>query len=134
MSADHICPTFPAFSCTCSTCSTDLIMDSAVLHTAYNTSSTNMTPCSTRMLDVLTALTMCAVVPQGLRYSVWPADGPMFPKLRLKYKPNLISLAGGISGWKVTDPEARATPLEPSQWREMIAEAQVRDISQGERT
>lgn len=30
---------------------------------------------------------------QALRYSVWPANGPMFPKLRLKYKPNLISLA-----------------------------------------
>jgi predicted sulfurtransferase len=30
---------------------------------------------------------------EGLRFSVWPANGPMFPKLRLKYKPNLISLA-----------------------------------------
>lgn len=63
-------------------------------------------------------------VTQGLRYTVWPADGPMYPKLRLKLKPNLISLAGGMAGLPVTDPSARATPLKPSQWREMLAQAQ----------
>eukprot|EP00878_Enallax_costatus_P041732 GHUV01048602.1.p1 GENE.GHUV01048602.1~~GHUV01048602.1.p1 ORF type:complete len:255 (+),score=82.60 GHUV01048602.1:611-1375(+) len=31
---------------------------------------------------------------QGLFHTLWPADGPMFPKLRLKLKPSLISLAG----------------------------------------
>lgn len=31
---------------------------------------------------------------QGLFHTLWPAEGPMFPKLRLKLKPNLISLAG----------------------------------------
>ena len=31
---------------------------------------------------------------QDLFHTLWPADGPMFPKLRLKLKPNLISLAG----------------------------------------
>ena len=63
---------------------------------------------------------------QGLRYSVWPADDHMYPKLRLKYKPNLISLAGGMEGLPITDPAARATPLEPAQWKDMIATAKVR--------
>lgn len=57
----------------------------------------------------------------GLRYSVDIVDGHMFPKLRLKYKPNLISLAGGMAGLPVTDPSWRATPVEPSQWRDMLA-------------
>lgn len=35
---------------------------------------------------------------QGLFHTLWPADGPMFPKLRLKVKPNLISLAGTCAG------------------------------------
>lgn len=59
---------------------------------------------------------------QGLRYSVYDADDHMFPKLRLKYKPNLISLAGGMSTIPVTQPSARATPVEPSQWKQMLAE------------
>ena len=50
----------------------------------------------------------------------------MFPKLRLKYKPNLISLAGGMGGLPITNPQSRATPLEPSAWRDMIAQAEVR--------
>ncbi|EFJ51382.1 hypothetical protein VOLCADRAFT_103426 [Volvox carteri f. nagariensis] len=62
---------------------------------------------------------------QGLRYTLWPADGHAFPKLRLKHKPNLISLAGGMEGLPITDPAARATPLEPSKWKEMIAQSQV---------
>ena len=59
---------------------------------------------------------------QGLRYTVWPATGQMFPKLRLKTKPNLISLAGGMEGLPVTDPSCRATPLEPKAWKDMIAQ------------
>jgi predicted sulfurtransferase len=47
-------------------------------------------------------------------------DGHQYPKMRIQYKPNLISLAGGMSGLPVTDPAARATPLKPSQWREML--------------
>ncbi|GLI62237.1 hypothetical protein VaNZ11_004832 [Volvox africanus] len=61
---------------------------------------------------------------QDLRYTIWPAEGHAFPKLRLKYKPNLISLAGGMETMPVTDPAARATPLNPSRWKEMIAQAQ----------
>ncbi len=58
---------------------------------------------------------------------VWPAVGPMFPKLRLKYKPNLISLAGGMERLPVTEPGSRAKPLEPTAWKDMIAEAEVRE-------
>jgi predicted sulfurtransferase len=57
----------------------------------------------------------------GLKYSVDPVDTHMFPKLRLQYKPNLISLAGGMAGIPVTDPEARATKVSPKDWREMLA-------------
>jgi len=59
---------------------------------------------------------------QGLRFSVFRADEHMFPKLRLKYKPNLISLAGGMSTVPVTDPSSRATSIEPSEWRRMLSE------------
>ena len=38
----------------------------------------------------------------------------MYPKLRLKYRPNLISLAGGMQLLPVTQPEARATPTPVS--------------------
>lgn len=47
----------------------------------------------------------------------------MFPKLRLKLKPNLISLAGGMEQLPCTDPAMRATPLQPSEWREKMAHA-----------
>lgn len=62
----------------------------------------------------------------GLHYTVWPAPDHSFPKLRLKYKPNLISLAGGMQSFRITDPAQRATPLEPADWKRMIAEAKVR--------
>ncbi|KAF5839642.1 hypothetical protein DUNSADRAFT_301 [Dunaliella salina] len=65
---------------------------------------------------------------QDLRFSVWPAEGPMFPKLRLKYKPNLISLAGGLADLPITDPEARATPVPPKKWKEMAAEAEAKRV------
>jgi hypothetical protein len=47
----------------------------------------------------------------------------MFPRLRLKLKPNLISLAGGMAGIPVTQPHARATPLAPAEWRAKMAQA-----------
>lgn len=60
---------------------------------------------------------------RGVYYSLWPAPGHVHPKLRLKEKPSLISLAGGVDGLRVTDPAARATPLGPAQWREMLRRA-----------
>ncbi len=47
---------------------------------------------------------------QGLFFTVWPAEDHMYPKLRLKYKPNLISLAGGMQELPITKPEERAIP------------------------
>ncbi|MEW5313610.1 MAG: hypothetical protein WDW38_005164 [Sanguina aurantia] len=61
---------------------------------------------------------------QGLRFTVWPAKGRMFPKLRLKFKPSLVSLAGGMTSLPVTDPSARATPLQPAAWKQMLADSQ----------
>ena len=52
-------------------------------------------------------LTACGCVWQGLRWSTQDADGHQFPKLRLQFKPNLVSLAGGMTSLPVTDPQAR---------------------------
>eukprot|EP00878_Enallax_costatus_P013237 GHUV01013838.1.p1 GENE.GHUV01013838.1~~GHUV01013838.1.p1 ORF type:complete len:497 (+),score=171.69 GHUV01013838.1:611-2101(+) len=60
---------------------------------------------------------------QGLFHTLWPADGPMFPKLRLKLKPSLISLAGGMEAIPCTNPDMRATPLDPAAWRHKLAKA-----------
>jgi predicted sulfurtransferase len=58
---------------------------------------------------------------------VWPSPGGhAFPRLRVKAKPNLISLAGGMERLPVTVAEARATPLEPAAWQTMISDAPVR--------
>ena len=51
---------------------------------------------------------------------VAPGGEHLYPKLRLKYKPCLISLAGGHGELPVTDPAARATPLTPGQWAAML--------------
>lgn len=56
----------------------------------------------------------------GLTYSVDPVSMHMFPKLRLQYKPNLISLAGGMADMPVTDPQARAAKVSPKDWKEML--------------
>ena len=143
-------------------------------------------------MALLTGNTRIAL--QGLRFAQWPADGPMYPRLRLKVslwvgqfswaaaarrpptplraaasdlaasarlagtgppevavakwppaiprlscaqifkldpmvpvqvKPNLISMKGGMLPHPVTDPSARATPLPPKEWRDMIAGAKV---------
>lgn len=56
----------------------------------------------------------------NLVYSVDPVTTHMFPKLRLQYKPNLISLAGGMSSIPVTNPEARAVKVRPTDWKDML--------------
>eukprot|EP00887_Chlorella_sp_A99_P002807 scaffold6.g2807.t1 len=61
---------------------------------------------------------------KGLRFAVFPVDGHMYPRLRLKYRPSLISLAGGMQGLPITDPAARATPVPPAEWKRMLSEAQ----------
>jgi predicted sulfurtransferase len=56
----------------------------------------------------------------GLRYSVWPAEEHAFPRLRLKYRPNLISLAGGMGSLPLTQPQARAREVPPEEWQRML--------------
>lgn len=60
---------------------------------------------------------------RGVQWRTYPVPRHMFPKLKLKYRPNLISLQGGMQGLPVVDPGARATPLPPSDWKAMLANA-----------
>ncbi|BDA46497.1 Rhodanese-like domain-containing protein 8, chloroplastic [Coccomyxa sp. Obi] len=62
---------------------------------------------------------------EGLKWMAEDCKGHLFPKLRLKIRPNLVQLAGGTRDLPITDPEARATPLSPSQWQEMLRTAVV---------
>lgn len=49
-------------------------------------------------------------------------NGHAFPKLKLRYKPSLVQLEGGISHLPLLDPTMRATPLAPSEWRKRLKE------------
>ncbi|XP_059644788.1 rhodanese-like domain-containing protein 8, chloroplastic isoform X2 [Cornus florida] len=54
-------------------------------------------------------------------------DGHAFPKLKLRYKPSLVQLEGGISHLPLLDPSMRATPLTPSQWRNKLETLNIID-------
>ncbi|CAI9780454.1 unnamed protein product [Fraxinus pennsylvanica] len=45
------------------------------------------------------------------------SNGHAFPRLKLRYKPSLVQLEGGISHLPLLDQSMRATPLTPTQWR-----------------
>jgi len=60
---------------------------------------------------------------EGVTPNIEPCDGHLFPKLRLKFKPCLVSLAGGHGALPVTDPAARAAPLSPSEWEAMLLDS-----------
>ncbi|KAK4844893.1 hypothetical protein QYF36_025763 [Acer negundo] len=47
-------------------------------------------------------------------------NGHAFPKLKLRYKPSLVQLEGGISHLPLLDRSMRATPLSPSEWRQKL--------------
>ncbi|XP_065847283.1 rhodanese-like domain-containing protein 8, chloroplastic [Euphorbia lathyris] len=47
-------------------------------------------------------------------------NGHAFPKLKLRYKPSLVQLEGGISHLPLLDSSMRATPLAPSEWRKRL--------------
>ncbi|XVF09328.1 hypothetical protein REPUB_Repub07fG0083100 [Reevesia pubescens] len=49
--------------------------------------------------------------------------GHAFPKLKLRYKPSLVQLEGGISHLPLLDPSMRATAISPSQWRKRLEAA-----------
>ena len=42
---------------------------------------------------------------QGLQWNSEPVDSHQFPKLRLKFKPNLVQLSGGMTSLPITDPQ-----------------------------
>lgn len=64
----------------------------------------------------------------GVHWISDPVTEHQFPKLRLKYRENLVQLAGGMSRLPVTQPEARATPLDPERWKGMLREAQAVEV------
>ena len=59
---------------------------------------------------------------KGMRISVYPTDAHGHPKLSLRYKPQLVQLEGGTAHLPLHDPSARATPLKPNEWHDMLGE------------
>ncbi|XP_058194167.1 rhodanese-like domain-containing protein 8, chloroplastic isoform X3 [Rhododendron vialii] len=60
----------------------------------------------------------------GVLFQVSPAlGGHAFPRLKLRYKPSLVQLEGGISHLPLIDPPMRATPLTPCQWKQRLEAA-----------
>uniref|UniRef100_A0A7N0RE20 Rhodanese domain-containing protein n=2 Tax=Kalanchoe fedtschenkoi TaxID=63787 RepID=A0A7N0RE20_KALFE len=54
-------------------------------------------------------------------------DGHAFPKLKLRYKPSLVQLEGGVSHLPLLDPSMRAMPLSPSEWRRKLEAVEERN-------
>ncbi|KAK9075144.1 hypothetical protein SSX86_003464 [Deinandra increscens subsp. villosa] len=50
-----------------------------------------------------------------------PIHKHAFPRLKLRYKPSLVQLEGGVSHLPLVDPSMRATPLTPSAWRKKLS-------------
>ncbi|ERN09510.1 hypothetical protein AMTR_s00029p00123460 [Amborella trichopoda] len=47
-------------------------------------------------------------------------NGHAFPQLKLRYKPSLVQMEGGISHLPLVNPAMRAIPLSPSEWRNRL--------------
>lgn len=58
--------------------------------------------------------------------------GHAFPRLKLRYKPSLVQLEGGSLHLPLLDPNMRATPLTPSEWKERLEARTCLDVSSGE--
>ncbi|MED6197380.1 Rhodanese-like domain-containing protein 8, chloroplastic [Stylosanthes scabra] len=56
-------------------------------------------------------------------------NGHAFPKLKLRYKPSLVQIEGGISHLPLLDPSMRAIPLEPSEWRNRLEPTDKNDLT-----
>ncbi|KAL6973657.1 Rhodanese-like domain-containing protein 8, chloroplastic [Sarracenia purpurea var. burkii] len=56
-------------------------------------------------------------------------SGHAFPRLKLRYKPSLVQLEGGISHIPLLDPLMRATPLTPSEWKLRLEEVNKSDVA-----
>ncbi|KAL8253361.1 hypothetical protein R6Q59_037054 [Mikania micrantha] len=50
-----------------------------------------------------------------------PTHKHAFPRLKLRYKPSLVQLEGGVSHLPLVDSSMRAMPLTPSVWREKLS-------------
>ncbi|GAQ84629.1 hypothetical protein KFL_001980110 [Klebsormidium nitens] len=48
------------------------------------------------------------------------APAHAFPRLKLRYKPDLVMVRGGTRQLPLTEPHARAVPLSPAQWRRKL--------------
>ncbi|PWA96292.1 rhodanese/Cell cycle control phosphatase superfamily protein [Artemisia annua] len=49
-----------------------------------------------------------------------PTSRHAFPRLKLRYKPSLVQLEGGVSHLPLTDSSMRATPLTPTEWKKKL--------------
>lgn len=52
-----------------------------------------------------------------------------FPRLKLRYKPSLVQMEGGVSHLPLIDSSMRATPLAPAEWRKRLEAANNVDVS-----
>lgn len=52
-----------------------------------------------------------------------------FPRLKLRYKPSLVQLEGGVSHLPLLDSSMQATPLAPAEWRKRLEAANNSDVS-----
>eukprot|EP00854_Cymbomonas_tetramitiformis_P001753 gene1753-2414_t len=60
---------------------------------------------------------------KDLQYTVAPVQRHKFPRLSLRYKPNLVSLEGGTTHLPLTDPSKRATKIAPNDFFERVQAA-----------
>lgn len=56
-------------------------------------------------------------------------SGHAFPRLKLRYKPSLVQLEGGISHIPLLDSAMRAIPLSPVQWKNRLEAANKTDTA-----
>lgn len=57
---------------------------------------------------------------KAVRFSVYDAPGHSFPRLTLRYKANLVQLAGGTAHLGVLDPHSRAQAVPPAEWHRLL--------------
>jgi len=60
---------------------------------------------------------------EDLELKSWTCNGHAFPRLSLKYKPNLVQLEGGMQGVDVSEMSKRAVKVSAQRWHEMLEEA-----------
>nr|XP_043616820.1 rhodanese-like domain-containing protein 8, chloroplastic isoform X1 [Erigeron canadensis] len=58
-----------------------------------------------------------------------PIHRHAFPRLKLRYKPSLVQLEGGVSHLPLVDSSMRATPITPAEWRKRVEAANNLDVS-----